>query len=267
MRTHALPPRRRYIDSTFCSGFHRLKTQMGADNVLLLGKAVIFIVWGLGIAWALVMLHSFYTQTMEIWKLYARANRAGWIELSGAHLHTLPAAAASAAARKPRSSTRMSPAMLAHVPRACIVGAPRDTVCACAERPTRERAKGDKKMLKLCRELLHQFDANHNGTLEASELMQLMTALHDKKVEKNKFQTEPWTRAQIDKLWRKHFDVDGDGQADKGDVHAKLGKLLTETEAAHLALSACPRAHTRHGLTSARVCTHASAHGGVRLTV
>ena len=39
-----------YIDSTFCGGFHRLKQAYGADNVLLIGKSIIFVIWGLGIA-------------------------------------------------------------------------------------------------------------------------------------------------------------------------------------------------------------------------
>lgn len=41
-----------YIDSTFCAPFHRLKGELGADNVLLIGKSIIFIMWGLGIACA-----------------------------------------------------------------------------------------------------------------------------------------------------------------------------------------------------------------------
>lgn len=66
-----------YIDSSFCSGFHELKRSVRAENVLLIGKLVIFVIWGLGLVWSLAVMYSFITKTNHLLALErAKASRA-----------------------------------------------------------------------------------------------------------------------------------------------------------------------------------------------
>jgi len=58
-----------YLDSSFCEGFHRMKREMGADTVLLFGRLIIFVVWGLGLAWACWSLYIFYRKTLRLIEL------------------------------------------------------------------------------------------------------------------------------------------------------------------------------------------------------
>lgn len=55
-----------YMDSSFCEGFHQMKRDVGADTVLLIGRLIIFIVWGIGIAWACWYLLSFSRKTFKL---------------------------------------------------------------------------------------------------------------------------------------------------------------------------------------------------------
>ena len=58
-----------YMDSSFCSGFHSLKAKYGAETVLLVGKLIMFVVWGLGIAWGMYKLISSVKKTYVLLSL------------------------------------------------------------------------------------------------------------------------------------------------------------------------------------------------------
>lgn len=65
------------MDSAFCSGFHGLKARHGADAVLLVGRLLIFVVWGIGLADAFWRVYSYGLHQYEMQALVrAKAGKA-----------------------------------------------------------------------------------------------------------------------------------------------------------------------------------------------
>jgi hypothetical protein len=65
-----------YIDATFCSFFHRLKAEWGAENVLLVGKILLFTIWSLGLTLSCTMFRSFLLKLSGLMKFQsAKANK------------------------------------------------------------------------------------------------------------------------------------------------------------------------------------------------
>lgn len=65
-----------YIDATFCSFFHQLKASWGAENVLLVGKILLFTIWSLGLTISCTMFRSFLSKVAGLLKFQsAKANK------------------------------------------------------------------------------------------------------------------------------------------------------------------------------------------------